>query len=246
LEDKSNNAAYTLRQVYQKHLLAFEEYDREREDSADASLGPPGHAGLAATKRLSEPRDDAEEAADILNAIMGLSSFPQEQAPPRKRAKSLGVVRPAAAFDPLYLGHRDDANMFRSFCIMSQDSETASQASDRIRVPDNIFTLNCELCKGGHHEEKIILCDRCDRGCHLFCLSPPLEQVPQGEWLCPLCKAEDAHGFIEGQQYSLDEFEKTAATFKKNFFGGQAAAKKVCTGSTQNAALACGCAVQQQ
>jgi len=246
LEDKSNNAAYTLRQVYQKHLLAFEEYDREREDSADASQGPPGHAGLAAIKRLSEPRDDAEEAADILNAIMGLSSFPQEQAPPRKRAKSLGVVRPAAAFAPLYLGHRDDPNIFRLFCTASQDSETASQASDRIRVPDNIFTLNCELCKGGHHEEKIILCDRCDRGCHLFCLSPPLEQVPEGEWLCPLCKAEDAHGFIEGQQYSLDEFEKTAATFKKNFFGGQAAAKKVCTGCTQNAALACGCAVQQQ
>ena len=94
-------------------------------------------------------------------------------------------------------------------------------------MPDNIFTLNCELCKGGHHEEKIILCDRCDRGCHLFCLSPPLEQVPEGEWLCPMCKAEDAHGFVEGQQYSLDEFEKTASAFKKNFFGGQAAAKKV-------------------
>lgn len=42
-----------------------------------------------------------------------------------------------------------------------------------------------------------------------------------------MCKAEDAHGFVEGQQYSLDEFEKTASAFKKNFFGGQAAAKKV-------------------
>ena len=121
------------------------------------------------------------------------------------------------------------ARPYEATLYVLQDSETASQASDRIRVPDNIFTLNCELCKGGHHEEKIILCDRCDRGCHLFCLSPPLEQVPEGEWLCPLCKAEDAHGFVEGQQYSLDEFEKTATMFKKNFFGGQAAAKKVCT-----------------
>lgn len=42
-----------------------------------------------------------------------------------------------------------------------------------------------------------------------------------------MCKAEDAHGFVEGQQYSLDEFEKTASAFKKNYFGGQAAAKKV-------------------
>ena len=95
------------------------------------------------------------------------------------------------------------------------------------RLRQVAITLNCELCKGGHHEEKIILCDRCDRGCHLFCLSPPLEQVPEGEWLCPMCKAEEAHGFVEGQQYSLDEFEKTATSFKKGFFGGQAAAKKV-------------------
>lgn len=96
LEDKSNNAAYTLRQVYQKHLLAFEEYDRDREDNVDASLGPPTHAGAKPSKRSSEPRDDAEEAADILNAIMGLSSFPQEQALPKKRAKSVGVVRTSA------------------------------------------------------------------------------------------------------------------------------------------------------
>lgn len=94
LDDKSNNAAYTLRQVYQKHLLAYEEYDREREPSAEASQCPPANSG---SKRSSEPRDDAEEAADILNAIMGLSSLAQpEHAPPVKRAKSVGMVRAAA------------------------------------------------------------------------------------------------------------------------------------------------------
>ena len=239
LDDKSSNAAYTLRQVHQKHLLAYEEYDRERESLADASQCPPATSGSKASKRSSEPRDDAEEAADILNAIMGLSSLSQqEHAPPKKRAKSVGMVRSAALDSVAALHLRFDRGLKIQWCIslLSQESETASQASDRIRVPDNIFTLNCELCKGGHHEEKIILCDRCDRGCHLFCLSPPLEQVPEGEWLCPICKAEDAHGFVEGQQYSLDEFEKTASAFKKNFFGGQAAAKKVsATSSTYNA-----------
>ncbi len=48
----------------------------------------------------------------------------------------------------------------------------------------------CEKCKGGHYEEKIILCDRCDRGWHMFCLSPPLNNVPEGEWICPTCMAE--------------------------------------------------------
>ena len=93
LDDKSNNAAYTLRQVYQKHLLAYEEYDRDRETTAEASQCPPANSGSKAGKRSSEPRDDAEEAADILNAIMGLSSLPQpEHAPAVKRAKSVGMV----------------------------------------------------------------------------------------------------------------------------------------------------------
>jgi hypothetical protein len=47
----------------------------------------------------------------------------------------------------------------------------------------------CEKCKGGHHEAQIILCDRCDSGWHMFCLSPPLERVPQGDWFCPTCVA---------------------------------------------------------
>lgn len=230
LDDKSNNAAYTLRQVYQKHLLAYEKYDRQRETSAEASQCLPANSGSKATKRFSEPRDDAEEAADILNAIMGLSSLPQpEHAPSVKRAKSVGMVC-AATLELVSAVMFVTLSIAEAIPTLLQESETASQTSDRIRVPDNIFTLNCELCKGGHHEEKIILCDRCDRGCHLFCLSPPLDQVPEGEWLCPMCKAEDAHGFVEGQQYSLDEFEKTASAFKKNFFGGQAAAKKVSTG----------------
>lgn len=52
-----------------------------------------------------------------------------------------------------------------------------------MKIPDNIHTLNCELCGGGHREEHIILCDRCDRGCHLFCLNPPLTGVPDGHWV---------------------------------------------------------------
>ena len=98
-----------------------------------------------------------------------------------------------------------------------------------IRVPDNIFELLCELCGGGHHENQIILCDRCDRGCHLFCLMPPLDAVPEGEWVCPLCRAADAasSAFKEGQEYTLADFERVANTFKVNTFGSEAAARKV-------------------
>jgi histone demethylase JARID1 len=30
-----------------------------------------------------------------------------------------------------------------------------------------------------------MLCDKCDRSYHLYCLDPPLETAPEGEWACP-------------------------------------------------------------
>jgi hypothetical protein len=35
----------------------------------------------------------------------------------------------------------------------------------------------------------MLLCDNCDNGWHIYCLDPPLEAVPEGEWLCPDCVA---------------------------------------------------------
>lgn len=108
---------------------------------------------------------------------------------------------------------------FTSEGMGAQDQ--AAQGPDKMRVPVNIFELNCELCKGGHHEDQIILCDQCDRGCHLFCLNPPLDAVPQGHWVCPLCREAEAAGgaFKEGQEYSLPEFERVANEFKSRWFG---------------------------
>ena len=88
-------------------------------------------------------------------------------------------------------------------------------------MPHNINTLVCELCGGGHHEEQIILCDRCDRGCHMFCLDPPMIVVPPGEWICPLCSAESAaasSAFKEGGEVSLAAFERKANALKADYW----------------------------
>jgi len=71
--------------------------------------------------------------------------------------------------------------------VFADLQEYGAPSHGGIKVPDNIFTMVCEKCKGGHYEDKIILCDRCDKGWHMFCLSPPIETVPDGEWVCPSC-----------------------------------------------------------
>lgn len=36
----------------------------------------------------------------------------------------------------------------------------------------------------------MLFCDDCDRGYHLYCLSPPLSEPPEGNWSCELCLKE--------------------------------------------------------
>lgn len=99
------------------------------------------------------------------------------------------------------------------------------------RVPKNIDVLVCELCQGGHHEDQIILCDGCDKGFHMFCLSPPMEVVPPGEWLCPMCLGQQIVGedavVRPGVELTCAEFEKQAVAAKRLFWGGDVRARKV-------------------
>ena len=48
--------------------------------------------------------------------------------------------------------------------------------------------VECQMCGCGEGEDRIILCDVCDGGYHLECAEPPLDSIPDGEWLCLDCK----------------------------------------------------------
>ena len=49
--------------------------------------------------------------------------------------------------------------------------------------------LPCQVCRDHHHWESMLLCDNCDNGWHMYCVDPPMEEVPPGQWLCPDCIA---------------------------------------------------------
>ena len=45
----------------------------------------------------------------------------------------------------------------------------------------------CQVCKDHRNWDLMLLCDNCNGGYHTYCLDPPLEAVPDGDWLCPSC-----------------------------------------------------------
>ena len=49
----------------------------------------------------------------------------------------------------------------------------------------------CEVCDRKRGDEsELLLCDRCDRGVHMGCMSPPvMARVPSGEHVCERCAA---------------------------------------------------------
>lgn len=50
--------------------------------------------------------------------------------------------------------------------------------------------LDCTVCEGcgqKNDESRLILCDECDISYHIYCMSPPLDAVPNGNWKCKWC-----------------------------------------------------------
>ncbi|RLM69101.1 putative Histone-lysine N-methyltransferase ATXR5 [Panicum miliaceum] len=45
----------------------------------------------------------------------------------------------------------------------------------------------CDTCGSGDRGDELLLCDRCDRGRHTFCLRPIAAMVPIGPWFCSDC-----------------------------------------------------------
>ena len=57
-----------------------------------------------------------------------------------------------------------------------------SREDDVVISPD----LMCVVCERPDDEPNMLVCD-CKKGYHIYCLSPPLEKVPEEDWKCPKC-----------------------------------------------------------
>ncbi len=50
--------------------------------------------------------------------------------------------------------------------------------------------LRCMLCGSRGGAAHMLVCDKCSRGWHMVCMTPPMDVVPTGRWVCPCCTLE--------------------------------------------------------
>ncbi|OEU22880.1 hypothetical protein FRACYDRAFT_165607, partial [Fragilariopsis cylindrus CCMP1102] len=42
----------------------------------------------------------------------------------------------------------------------------------------------CQVCGFDDDHANLLLCEGCETELHTYCLDPPLEKVPEGDWFC--------------------------------------------------------------
>ncbi|KAM2673879.1 hypothetical protein EV2_015129 [Malus domestica] len=120
----------------------------------------------------------------------------------------------------------------QSFECSSSKRRRVNNGGEKVKVgkvekEDEEHDQICEQCRSGLHGEVMLLCDRCNKGWHIYCLSPPLKQVPPGNWYCLDClnSDKDSFGFVPGKQFSLEVFRRMANRSKRKWFGAGSASR---------------------
>lgn len=65
--------------------------------------------------------------------------------------------------------------------------ETGKNSLNDIEITTAADLTHCDVCRRSDREETMLLCDGCNHGFHIECLSPPLNQIPVGFWYCDDC-----------------------------------------------------------
>lgn len=93
----------------------------------------------------------------------------------------------------------------------------------------------CEVCGSGEDEANMLLCDSCPEGYHIYCLTPQLPAIPEGDWYCHKCEALGARTLVLEEADAIDCARRWYDT--QSVFGTEHGLKMVPHAAFKNNAL---------
>ncbi|XP_061825964.1 uncharacterized protein phrf1 isoform X2 [Nerophis lumbriciformis] len=181
-----------------------EEDDEDEEEDADNDDGVFGETSAAIAAMSSD--EDADKCPICLNSFSSQPVATPENCQHyfcldcilawAKNANSCPVDR--IAFNSIYLRKCYGGKVQKMITVQKPKKE-----DEEVIVDLDLDQTNCELCQGSDREDRLLLCDGCDAGYHMECLTPPLDTVPVEEWFCPECVANNNNSEQENGTHSL-------------------------------------------
>ncbi|XP_048217417.1 bromodomain adjacent to zinc finger domain protein 2A isoform X2 [Perognathus longimembris pacificus] len=101
-----------------------------------------------------------------------------------------------------------------------------SQLERSIAWEKSVNKVTCLVCRKGDNDEFLLLCDGCDRGCHIYCHRPKMEAVPEGDWFCAVCLAQVEEEFTQKPGFPK-RGQKRKSSFSLNFPEGDSRRRRV-------------------
>ncbi|XP_035858914.1 PHD and RING finger domain-containing protein 1 isoform X2 [Sander lucioperca] len=188
-----------------------EEEDEEEEGDAKAEDGAFGIASADVAGMSSD--EDTEKCPICLNSFSSQPVATPENCEHyfcldcilawAKNANSCPVDR--IAFNSIYLRKCYGGKVKKMITVQKPAKEEQEET-----VNLDLEQTSCEVCGGTDREDRLLLCDGCDAGYHMECLTPPLDSVPVEEWFCPECEANNRHS--RGSAEELSDTESLPST----------------------------------
>ncbi|XP_029417100.1 bromodomain adjacent to zinc finger domain protein 2A isoform X2 [Nannospalax galili] len=97
----------------------------------------------------------------------------------------------------------------------------------------SVNKVTCLVCRKGDNDEFLLLCDGCDRGCHIYCHRPKMEAVPEGDWFCAVCLAQVEEEFTQRPGFPK-RGQKRKSSFPLNFPEGDSRRRRVLSRSRES------------
>lgn len=174
-------------------------------DALERGTYDPQCASISYSNEMSVNFDEIkkEETPDVVVKDLSRALLQIEQAVERRFLRTpLGDVQKTPERKKSKKGDADHqvqssqtmANWERSLMNATSLSQVflhLQSLDESIAWSKSSMNARCRLCKKKGDAEKMLLCDGCDRGHHIFCLRPVLKEIPEGEWFCPECRPKE-------------------------------------------------------
>lgn len=74
-----------------------------------------------------------------------------------------------------------------------EDGENVEEADADADASNDHHMEYCRVCRDGG---ELLCCENCPSAYHIYCLNPPLTNIPDEEWVCPRCSCKPLKGKV--------------------------------------------------